>query len=520
LAKRGMLALNVEWLGMGQLREPSFTHYKMNQLDLCGTAGLAPFYLAMKRGLDIVLSLEHTDASRVAVSGLSGGGWQTIIISSLDTRVQLANPVAGYSSFLTRVRNLSDMGDSEQTPVDLATVADYSHLTAMMAPRGLLLTYNVKDNCCFASGHALPPLLEAATPAYKLYEAEKRLASHVNHDPGTHNFEQDNREALYRVIGEQFYEGSAEFNAKEIPSDDEVKTAEELSVPMPQENHNFNTLALLLAEKLPRNPTLPADKAAAAEWQQQRRTGLKEIVKAKDYQVTAQSAGEETKAEGKLQATYWRLRIGDAWTVPAVELTRNAAAAPQGTTLLVADGGRTSVAAEAEKLLAAGQRVVAVDPFYFGESKIDKRDMLFGLLVSAVGDRPLGLQASQVAAIARWLSKEKGRNLGPVTIVAVGPRSSLFALVAAGLEERAIAKLELRQSYGSLKEIIEQNQSVDKTPELFTFGLLEQFDIRQLAALAAPRPIDFPEASDRAKSELKDLNAWYTLFGGKFGPLE
>ena len=29
---------------------------RMNQLDLCGTSGLAPFYLAMKRGLDVLLA--------------------------------------------------------------------------------------------------------------------------------------------------------------------------------------------------------------------------------------------------------------------------------------------------------------------------------------------------------------------------------------------------------------------------------------------------------------------------------
>ena len=43
-AKRGMVALNVEWLGMGQLSGPGYAHGRMNQLDLCGTSGLAPFY--------------------------------------------------------------------------------------------------------------------------------------------------------------------------------------------------------------------------------------------------------------------------------------------------------------------------------------------------------------------------------------------------------------------------------------------------------------------------------------------
>ena len=51
--KRGMLALNIEWLGMGQLSHANYNHSRMNQLDLCGTSGLAPFYLALQRALDL-----------------------------------------------------------------------------------------------------------------------------------------------------------------------------------------------------------------------------------------------------------------------------------------------------------------------------------------------------------------------------------------------------------------------------------------------------------------------------------
>src|SRR4051812_3759804 len=191
LAKRGMLVLNTEWIGMGQLRGTNYYHYRMNQLDLCGTSGLAPFYLAMKRGLDILLEHKNADPERVAVSGLSGGGWQTIFISSLDTRVKLSNPVAGYSSFRTRARFFSDLGDSEQTPCDLATVVDYAHLTAMMAPRALLLTFNYTDNCCFASPHALQPLLDTAMPIYDLFGKRKNVHAHVNYVPGDHNYGPD-----------------------------------------------------------------------------------------------------------------------------------------------------------------------------------------------------------------------------------------------------------------------------------------------------------------------------------------
>ena len=50
-----MIVLNTEYLHMGQLTAPNYDHYRMNQLDLCGTNGLVPFYFVMSRGLDIYL---------------------------------------------------------------------------------------------------------------------------------------------------------------------------------------------------------------------------------------------------------------------------------------------------------------------------------------------------------------------------------------------------------------------------------------------------------------------------------
>ena len=249
MARNGIIALNLEWFGMGQLATAGFTHSRMNQLDLCGASGVAPFYLSMSRALDLLLSLENADAERVGVAGLSGGGWQTIFISSLDPRVTLCNPVAGYSSFKTRIDNFSDLGDSEQTPVDLGITADYAHLTAMLAPRAVLLTYNEKDNCCFASGHALEPLVQAALPVYKLLGQESRFRTHINTDPGTHNFLLDNRQALYAMIRDQWLAGKeASFPTAELPLDSELKSREILDVPMPMMNQDFQTLALSLAE--------------------------------------------------------------------------------------------------------------------------------------------------------------------------------------------------------------------------------------------------------------------------------
>jgi cephalosporin-C deacetylase-like acetyl esterase len=454
LAKRGMIVLNLEWIGMGQLRGSNYGHYRMNQLDLCGTSGLAPFYLAMKRGLDILLDHKNADPERVAVSGLSGGGWQTIFISSLDTRVTLANPVAGYSSFRTRARFFSDLGDSEQTPCDLATVVDYAHLTAMMAPQPLLLTMNQTDNCCFAAPHSLPPLLDAALPTYELLGKRQNIRAHINHVPGDHNYGLDNRQALYRMIGEHFYDDAPSFISMELPCDAEVKESKVLEVELPADNAHFNSIALSLAEDLPR-----------------RKASLRDIIRATNYHAQAQRLAVVENA------AYWKLDLNGTWTIPCVELKRGE---PTSTVIIFSENGRSSLAKEIDALLQDGKRVLAIDPFYYGESRIRTHDFLFALLVAAVGERSLGIQASQIAAAARWAQTEFG---APVELLAVGPRSSLVALCASALEKKAISRTETRNSFESLKDILTQNISVERAPELFCFGLLESFDIGDLKAL-------------------------------------
>ena len=481
LAKRGMTVLNLEWFGMGQLKGGGFSHARMNQLDLCGTSGMAPFYLAMSRGLDVLLAQPNVDPDRIGVSGLSGGGWQTIIISGLDTRVKLCNPVAGYSSFTTRISNHSDLGDSEQTPVDLGATADYAHLTAMLAPRVALLTYNQADNCCFAAPHALPPLLEAARPVYKLFGKEASLHDHVNYEPGTHNYEQDNREALYRVVGQHFYPEVKDFSAQEIDSASEVKKPEELNVELPRDNLDFHQVALRLMTGLPKQLPPPQAEETRAKWQPDARKALSAIVKYHAWQAKGQEAGKEEV--GGAQITRWKLRIENEWTLPGIELSKGE---PKGTTLILADEGRGSAAGLVEKLLADGQRVVVVDPFYLGENKIKSRDYLWGLFVSTVAERPLGVQASQIAAVCRWLKSERQ---GDVSVVSVGPRTSLMALTAAALEPEAISRLEMHRPLKSLKEIVQSNKSVTDAPEYFCFGLLEQFDLPHLTAMVAPREV-------------------------------
>ena len=437
------------------------------------------------------------------------------LISSLDQRVTLANPVAGYGSFRTNIL-FDDLGDSEQAPSDMALVADYTHLTALRAPRPTLLTYNATDDCCFKSGHTLEPLLAAARPIFALYGADDKLRSHVNHVPGTHNFEQENREKLYAAIGDFFYPDDTSFARTEICSENELKTAEELNVPLPSDNLDFQRPGDPPGERAAaggRSP--PTTRAAAESWQRERREALKSLLRIPNYEVAARD--ESARDAGEYRVTPRSFRCGESWTVPAVEIVSKSRA-PTKTVILVADAGRASLAGEVARLAADGFRVLAVDPLLMGESKVKAQDpeYTYPLFLAAVGERPLGIQAAQLAAIARW-----ARQRGPTSrsrSSATGPRASMATIVATAIEPAAIDGAEVAGALASLRQLIEDNKPVEELPELFAFGLLAEFDVSSLVALAAPRPVAFRESSERATRELAPLGPWYALFGKTFVP--
>ena len=512
-AKRGMIVLNPDWVGTGQLISDS--HFWLNEIDLCGTSGVGVFYLALERALDVLLSVDHVDPNRVAVTGYSGGGWQTIIISSLDTRVKLANPVAGFTGFLDKVLfPPHNLGDPEQEPADLARFADFTILAQLMAPRPTLFTNNGKESCCFRADNTLPFLMHAALPVFRLLGAEGNLEYHINYNPGIHNYGQNNREAFYEFLGKHFYPDDKDYSWQEIPSEDELKTAEHLHVDLPANNEDLNSLAISLSRKLPRDRNLPTEKTAAELWRKTSQEKLRGIVRAKDYQVVPRPVLNFEEVGG-LKVTLYQLKLSGIWTVPAVMFDKG-----KGTpiTILVSDKGRKTVAAETERLLHEGRSVLAVDPLYFGESKIvpltqehdAEQDYYFALLLSGLGDRLLGLDASQLCAIARW---QNHTHASPVEIDALGPRTSLAALVAASLESRSIGSLKLDEILPSLKEVIERKATIQQAPEALCFGLLEWFDIPQLIALVAPRPVTVSNPTPRLEQGVKALENYFLATG-------
>lgn len=476
-ARRGMLALNLEWLAMGELGEQENRHWFGAHLDLVGANTLGLFYLAMRKGLDYLYQHPNTDRSRIGVTGLSGGGWQTIVLSALDQRVAVAIPVAGYCSLVSRIERPRDTGDIEQNATDLLVGQDYPHLTAMRAPRPTLLVYNAEDDCCFRAPLVKPYIFDDVKPFFRLYGREDAFAWHENTDPSDHNYQLDNRLQSYRFFSKHFGLSRIE---DEIPVDAEVKSYEELVVGLPKDNLTILGLARKLAGEI-RREAMPADGPARIAWASAEREKLKKVVRFRAVTVRHPWAVANSKNKG-LETRSYRLEFSNGLSATGVWLKAIASPASAPITIVLHDKGRKAALAEVSDRVNRGEQVLALDLLFSGEMSPAPSPVGFTQMLSATGDRPLGIQAAQLIAVARWLRETSGAQ--QARLETTGMRSQVAALVTSALEPALFSEVVVREGMPSLKHLLDAPVTYQDAPTLFCLDLFKEFDLDRLAALA------------------------------------
>jgi dienelactone hydrolase len=472
-AKNGIVALNLEWMAFGELRAKGNSHWYAPHLDLVGANGVGLFYLAMRKGLDYLYEHPGVDRERIGMTGLSGGGWQTIVLSALDERVRATVPVAGFNGMGAKAvaRAYGDTGDPEQSATDLFETADYTHLAALLAPRPALLAFNAEDDCCFRAGMVKPAIEPNARAVYELYGKGGELFWHENRDPGTHNYQLDNREQAYRFFSRAFKLAPIETDSPDAAA--EVRSYDELVVGLPDGNLTILDLARKLASGRSR-PSEPSDAA---------RSRLARVVRHKPASVASAWLMASTKHAGVETASYL-IQLSDGLGVSAVWMKGLTSRADTPATILLHDGGRAQSAAAVVERVNRGEQVVALDLAFVGEAWSDRETRRLLQNLTGLGERPVGLQAAELVAVARWLAARSGP--APLRLETTGIRSQLAALVAAALEPRLFTEIVVRDGMTSLGEALERPVEYMDAPELFCLDLYKEFDVSSLAALAAP----------------------------------
>ena len=137
----------VEIDGLGEMKLISH-----NQLGLLKEKNFNPmkfFVHPIQINLNF-LEKEH-GFKRYSIIGLSGGGWTAVVYSAIDDRISDSFSVAGSIPFYLRVSE-RDIGDYEQTNIDLYKITNYLELYVLSAygdDRKHIQVFNKNDPCCY-----------------------------------------------------------------------------------------------------------------------------------------------------------------------------------------------------------------------------------------------------------------------------------------------------------------------------------------------------------------------------------
>jgi dienelactone hydrolase len=487
-AKHGIVALNLEWFAFGELQAEGNQHWYGAHLDLVGANALGIFLLEMRRGLDYLCDHPSVDRNRVGVTGLSGGGWQTIFLSALDERVKVTVPVAGYSSTTTKVeaRQYGDLGDLEQNGTDFLANVDYTHLTAMMAPRPTLLIHNAEDDCCFRAPLVKPLIYDGIRPFFKLYGKEDLFQWYENRDPGTHNYQLDNRERAYRFFSQQFGMPILE---KEIPAGQEIRTYDELVVGLPKDNLTILDLARKMAGAATRSP-IPSASTEKSAWANSERQKLNSVVRYKPERLARVWTLANTKNKG-LETLSYLFEMDNGLAASGVWVKGIDARANDHVTLVLHDLGRQAAAADVSGRVNRDEQVLALDLTFFGDTWKDLEPFSYVQILDGEGQRAVGVQAAQLLAIAEWLRKRTGAQ--KVRLESRGIRTEAIALVAAALQPDVFSDVVVHEGMASLDYVLQTPVRFQDAPELFCLDLYKEVDIDRLAPMAAPAVVSFDD---------------------------
>lgn len=491
-ALRGAVVLNPDWIGMGELDQKGNEHWFAAHLDLVGSNGVGLFYLAMRRALDYLCQNPYVDVHRIGMTGLSGGGWQTITLSSLDKRVYASIPVAGYTSLAGRVERvgIGEPGDIEQNPTDFLVGQDYTTLTAMRAPRPTLLLNNTGDDCCFRAPLVKPEIFNPIRPFFALYGAESAFTFHANTDDPAHNYGLDNRQQSYRFFIK--YLGLSG-NDREIPVGGDIKRYGELTSGVPEDNLTILGLAKQLGSQITRNP-VTSDPGGRAVWATSERRRLRTTVQYQPVSVVQAWPVWNTWYK-RLESVSYRFQMSNGLSATGVWMRAISSPNDAPLTIELNDGGMKATSTElwnhvpeiADRL-DRGEQVLVLDLLFTGDAAPAGQAYLFTEMLAAVGERPLGMEAAQLIALARWAQYKWSPS--SVRIETTGIRTQVVSLVAAALEPNLFSAITNYGGMRSLDYLLAKPVPYQTAPDLFCLDLYKDFDLDSLRTLASPTQVN------------------------------
>jgi dienelactone hydrolase len=148
------------------------------------------------RGLDYLASRSDVDATRMGVTGISGGGAATFWVAAADERARVVVPVSGLADLESYVPNRVINGHCDCMFLYNGHRWPWTRIAALVAPRPLLFVNSDRDP--IFPMDANERVINRLERVYSWYGAGDLVDSFVS--VGGHDYRQDVRQGVYRFM--------------------------------------------------------------------------------------------------------------------------------------------------------------------------------------------------------------------------------------------------------------------------------------------------------------------------------